>query len=121
MGGGAYTLSRITLTELVKSAKSTEHFLKELLPDCLNAVGNYMNERVKFLVERSGFFESSFLVREGLIEREKFVGMFGVTGLAECVNALMADTGKRYGHSAESDDLGVQILSLIHISEPTRP
>lgn len=113
VGGGAYTLSRITLTELVKSAKSTEHFLKELLPDCLNAVGNYMNERVKFLVERSGFFESSFLVREGLIEREKFVGMFGVTGLAECVNALMADTGKRYGHSAESDDLGVQIMEII--------
>ena len=45
----------ITLTELVKSAESVDQFLQELLPDCLEAVGNYMNERVKFLVERSGF------------------------------------------------------------------
>lgn len=39
VGGGAYTLSRITLAELVKSAESTEHFLNVLLPDCLDAVG----------------------------------------------------------------------------------
>lgn len=113
VGGGAYTLSRITLTELVKSADSVDHFLNDLLPDCLEAVGSYMNERVKFLVERSGFFESSFLVREGLIEREKFVGMFGVTGLAECVNGLLEGTGKRYGHSSEADDLGIRIMDII--------
>lgn len=113
VGGGAYTLSRITLTELVKSAESVAHFLNVLLPDCLKAVGDYMNERVKFLVEQSGFFESSFLVREGLIQREKFVGMFGVTGLAECVNHLMAAGGQRYGHSREADDLGVDIMDII--------
>lgn len=113
VGGGAYTLSRITLTELVKSAESVEHFLKVLLPDCLKAVGGYMNERVKFLVEKSGFFESSFLVREGLIQRERFVGMFGVTGLAECVNHLMKPKGLRYGHSCEADDLGVKIMDII--------
>ena len=90
----AYTLSRITLTELVKSAESIEHFLNVLLPECLKAVGDYMNARVTFLVEQSGFFESSFLVREGLIHRDKFVGMFGVTGLAECVNHLI-DVYKR--------------------------
>lgn len=113
IGGGAYTLSRITLTELVKSAESVEHFLNVLLPDCLKAVGDYMNERVKFLVEQSGFFESSFLVQEGLIQRDKFVGMFGVTGLAECVNYLMKEKGQRYGHGQEADDLGVQIMDII--------
>lgn len=113
VGGGAYTLSRITLAELVKSAESTEHFLNVLLPDCLDAVGGYMNERVKFLVERSGFFQSSFLIREGLLSRDKFVGMFGVTGLAECVNRLMESQGKRYGHSQEADELGIAIMDII--------
>ena len=113
IGGGAYTLSRITLTELVKSAESIEQFLNVLLPECLKAVGDYMNARVTFLVEQSGFFESSFLVREGLIHRDKFVGMFGVTGLAECVNHLMAPKGLKYGHSKEADDLGVQIMDII--------
>lgn len=53
VGGGAYTLARITLTELVKDARSIEHFLEVLLPDCLQVLGSYMNKRVLFLVEES--------------------------------------------------------------------
>ena len=111
--GGAYTLSRITLPGLAKAATSTEQFLNELLPDCLEALGNYMNERVSFLVEQSGFFESSFLVKEGLIHPDNFIGMFGITGLAECANILMGDSGKRYGHDAEADNLADQIMMMI--------
>ena len=111
--GGAYTLSRITLPGLAKAATSTEQFLHELLPECLEALGNYMNERVSFLVEESGFFESSFLVKEGLIHPDNFIGMLGITGLAECANILMSDNGKRYGHDVEADDLADQIMTII--------
>ncbi|MFB6468166.1 YjjI family glycine radical enzyme [Cytobacillus sp. Hz8] len=113
IGGGAYTLSRITLPGLAKVATSTEQFLHELLPDCLLALGNYMNERVSFLVEKSNFFETSFLVKEGLIHSHQFVGMFGITGLAECVNTLMGVGGKRYGHHDDADNLADEIMTII--------
>ncbi len=113
IGGGAFTLTRLTLTELAKLAESKEHFLNDLLPECMEAMGNYMNERVRFLVEESGFFESSFLVKEGLISLDNFVGMYGITGLAECVNTLLKDSGKRYGHDSEADDLAEEIMNRI--------
>ena len=111
--GGAYTLSRLTLPGLAKVATSTEQFLNELLPDCLESLGNYMNERISFLVEQSGFFETSFLVKEGLIHPDNFIGMLGITGLAECANILLSDNGKRYGQDAEADDLADQIMTII--------
>lgn len=113
IGGGAYTLSRITLPGLARVATNVEQFLSKLLPDCLLALGNYMNERVSFLIEESGFFQSSFLVKEGLISQDKFLGMFGITGLAECVNILMSDSGNRYGHDMEADDLADRIMTII--------
>ncbi|WP_045514725.1 YjjI family glycine radical enzyme [Neobacillus niacini] len=111
--GGAYTLSRITLPGLAKVATSAEQFLNELLPDCLEALGNYMNERISFLVEQSGFFESSFLVKEGFIHPDNFIGMLGITGLAECANILMGQNGKRYGHDVDADNLADQIMTII--------
>ena len=48
-----------------------------------------MDERVRFIVEKSGFFESNFLVKEGLIHRDRFTAMFGMVGLAEAVNMVM--------------------------------
>ena len=75
VGGGSYTLTRITLSELAPLADNVADFLEKLLPECLAAMGAYMNERVRFLVEESGFFESSFLSREGLIDPDRFVGI----------------------------------------------
>jgi YjjI family glycine radical enzyme len=72
-----------------------------------------MNERIKFIVEKSGFFESNFLVKEGLISKDRFLGMFGVTGLAEAVNSLMKDRHLKYGNSDEADDLGIKIMDKI--------
>lgn len=111
--GGAYTLTRVTLTKLALQADSVEHFLDELLPDCLAAIADYMNERIRFIVEESGFFESSFLIKEGLIDKDRFVGMFGVTGLAEGVNALLSDRGLIYGRDEEANRLGEEILEKI--------
>lgn len=111
--GGAYTLTRVTLSELAKEAKSEAHLLDTLLPECLGLIAGYMNERIRFIVEESGFFESNFLVREGLISKDRFLGMFGVTGLAECVNTLMKDKGKVYGRDPEADDLGARIMDRV--------
>lgn len=113
IGGGSYTLTRIVLPRLVKEAKSKEEFLEKLLPEALCCMSDYMNERIRFLVEESNFFESSFLVKEGLVERERFLAMFGVVGLAECTNMLMEDQTQRYGNSKEADDLAEIIMTVI--------
>lgn len=113
IGGGAYTLTRIVLPKLAEEAQNKEQFLKKLLPECLEHMGNYMNERIRFLVEESNFFETSFLVKEGFIEREKFLAMFGVVGLAECTNMLMEDKDKTYGHNPEADDVAEEIMTVI--------
>ena len=113
IGGGSYTLTRIVLPKLVPEAESREQFLTEVLPDCLQRMGDYMNERIRFLVEESNFFETSFLSREGFISRDKFLAMFGVVGLAECTNLLMDDPDKIYGSDQEADQLADQIMQVI--------
>lgn len=113
MGGGAYTLSRVVLPKAAKLAKNVDDFFTAILPECLETMADYMNERIKFLVEESGFFESSFLVKEGLIHKDNFIGMFGIVGLADCVNILLEEEGKRYGHDIEADDLADRIMNTI--------
>ncbi len=110
VGGGAYSLTRLTLTHLAKEAKSVDHFVDILLPDALKCVGDYLNERIDFQVEKSGFFESSFLVKEGLLSKDRFVAMFGITGMAEAVNSLLKDKGLKYGHDEEANLLAERIL-----------
>ncbi len=111
--GGAYSLTRITLTCLAEETNDINEFLNVKLPECLKCVSMYLNERIKFLVEKSGFFESSFLVKEGLIDKDRFVPMFGVTGLAECVNTLLKNKGLRYGIDEEANELGIKIMDKI--------
>lgn len=88
--GGAYTL-----TELAKEAEREAYFMETLLPECLQCIADYMNARIQFIVEKCVSFESNFLVKERLIDKDRFLPMFGVTGLAECVNTLPAGMGKR--------------------------
>ena len=111
--GGAYTLTRVTLTKLANETSDIEEFLNKVLPECLTCIADYENERIDFLVEKSNFFNTSFLVKEGLIDKDRFVPMFDVTGLAECVNTLLNDKGLKYGTDKEADDLGVRILEKI--------
>ncbi len=113
INGGSYTLTRLTLTKLAEETNDINKFLNEILPECLKCIADYENERIKFLVEKSGYFESSFLVEEGLIDKNRFVPMFGITGLAECVNTLLKDKGLKYGTDKEADDLGVTIMNKI--------
>ena len=78
-------------------------------------MADYMDARIRFEVEESGFFENNFLAKEGFIRRDRFTAMFGMVGLAECVNHLMELQGKtgRYGHDEEADALGVEIMDEI--------
>ncbi|MCQ2523447.1 MAG: YjjI family glycine radical enzyme [Lachnospiraceae bacterium] len=114
-GGGSYTLSRLILSNIAKKAKDINDFKTNVLPHVMDVMARYMDERIRFLVEESGWFESSFLVKEGLVSRDKFTAMFGMVGLAECVNNLLAKEGcnERFGHSEKADALGVEIMELI--------
>ncbi len=111
--GGAYSLTRLTLTHLAKEAQSVQHFLEQLLPDALGCIADYLNERIDFQVEKSGFFESNFLVKEGLLSKDRFVAMFGVTGMAEGINTLLKDKGLIYGKDEEANKLAETILQKI--------
>ncbi|MGY0394160.1 YjjI family glycine radical enzyme [Fusobacterium sp. SYSU M8A802] len=118
VGGGANTLIRIKLGTLAKEAQSIEDFFTRVLPDVTAEVLTFIDERSRFLIDESGFFESSFLVKEGLIEKEKFTGLFGVVGLAECVNHLLNATEqkKRFGYSEIANELGEKIIKTLYTS-----
>ena len=108
VGGGAFTLVRMVLSKLVKRSNNVENFLNEVLPDAVNLMADYMDERIRFIMEETSFFETSFLSKEGFINKDKFTGMFGLVGLAECVNFLL--DSKDFGHDKWADELGVKII-----------
>lgn len=118
IGGGAYTLTRLNLARLALIAKDEKDFFENALPEAVKRMTSYMDKRVAFLVEESGFFESSFLAKEELIYRDRFSGMFGVVGLAECVNKLLGvenseNKEEKFGWNKVADDLGVKIIEKL--------
>lgn len=115
LGGGSYTLCRLILGNIAKRAKNIQDFKENQLPYVCDIMAKYMDERIKFEVEESGFFENNFLAKEGFIHRDRFTAMFGMVGMAECVNLLMEKEGKTlfYGQDQQADDLGVEIMELI--------
>ena len=114
-GGGSYTLSRLRLSAIADRSKDLADFQQNQLPFVMDVMARYMDARVRFLVEETSFFQSSFLVQEGLVDPGKFTAMYGMVGLAECVNTLLAKEGRpgRFGHDAAADQLGVEIMEQI--------
>jgi YjjI family glycine radical enzyme len=114
VGGGSFTLSRMRLGHLAASAMNFADFWRRL-DRATETMMRYMDARIAFMVEQSGFFESNFLAREGFIRQDRFTAMFGLVGLAECVNTLMEKQGKnlRFAHSEEADALGVRIMDRL--------
>lgn len=114
-GGGSYTLCRLLLGNIAKRAENVKDFKENVLPYVMKVMAEYMDARIKFEVEESGFFENNFLAKEGFIHRDRFTAMFGMVGMAECVNTLMEKEGLegRYGHNEKADALGVEIMELI--------
>lgn len=115
LGGGAYTLCRLVLGNIAKRAKNIQDFKERELPYVLDIMARYMDARIKFEVEESGFFENNFLAKEGFIHRDRFSGMYGLVGLADCVNILFEKEGLkgRFGHDEAANDLGVEIMEII--------
>lgn len=116
IGGGSYTLVRTRLAKLAEKAESIDDFFNKQLPELVKRMTAYMDKRVKFIVEESVFFDNNFLVEEGFIHKDRFTAMFGVVGLAECVNTLLnandevEDKKRRFGHNIQADQLGERII-----------
>ena len=125
IAGGGFTLPRLRLYECALDAKSPEDFIGNVLPGYIDLQLEYMDKRVKFLVEESSFFKTNFLVTEGFVKLENFTGMFGVVGLAECCNALLhiEDKKKGFGMNPEATALGVRIMDAIdrRVKDHTAP
>lgn len=115
IGGGSYTLVRLNLAALSEKASDEEDFINRVIPDAVKRMTSYMDERIRFIAEESNFFESSFLVREGLIAKENFTAMFGIFGLAEGVNHFINSTEKkdRFGHCERANNLGFKIIEKV--------
>ncbi|MDO4321415.1 MAG: YjjI family glycine radical enzyme [Lachnospiraceae bacterium] len=115
LGGGSYTLCRLILGNIAKRSSGIQDFEENQLPYVMDIMARYMDERIRFEVEESGFFENNFLAKEGLIHRDRFTAMFGLVGLADCVNLLLEKEGKsgRFGHDENANDLGVEIMEII--------
>lgn len=115
IGGGSYTLVRLNLAKLAQRSENEGEFIDRVLPKAVKLMASYMDERIRFLVEETGFFETNFLVKEGLIYKEKFTAMFGMFGLAECVNCFVGSDKQeeRFGHSERANDLGLKIIEKL--------
>ena len=125
VGGGGFTLPRMRMYETSLKAESIDDFLERVLPHYVKLMCGFMDKRVRFIVEESAFFKSNFLVTEGLLNLDKFTGMYGMVGLAECVNHLLKidDPKKGFGNNAEADALGERIMTRLEelVSAHTAP
>ena len=113
VGGGAHTLVRLNLAQAAARCSSVEEFLCAALPRYVELTLEVIRARVCFLVEEARFFEHSFLAREGLIDLDRFSAMFGVFGMAEAVNRLLAPAAMRYGKHPEANRLAYRITAQI--------
>lgn len=128
IGGGAHTLVRLNLKEVaLRHVGGAESFLADTLPQYVELTAELAEARIRSLVEEQRFFDTHWLAREGLIDIDRFSAMFGVFGLAECVNLLMQHEGldrggeARYGHDAGADALAVRVVERLAELVAARP
>ncbi len=126
IGGGAHTLARLNLKEVaLRHTGSTDEFIANTLPTFVELTAELIEARIRSLVEQQGFFDTHWLATEGLIDIERFSAMFGIFGLAECVNLLMAYEGRnesvRYGHDAAADALSRRVVARVAELVAARP
>jgi len=138
LAGGANTLVRMNLKALALEANSITHFFTEILPYYNNLMFELIELRSQFLHQESHFFES-FLVKEGLIEEDRFAPMYGIYGMAEAVEALLGKSTEqgqknsvqyaltqnkqaiRYGHEEKANQLGYRISATLSGLVTSRP
>lgn len=116
IGGGSHTLVRLNLAQsALRSAGGVEAYLATTLPAHVDLTAQLMAARIRSLVEQARFFDHSWLVDEGLVHLDRMSAMFGVYGLAECVDALVAQEGGtgRYGLDVDATALGWRIVERV--------
>jgi YjjI family glycine radical enzyme len=128
IGGGAHTLVRVNLKEVaLRHIGSADDFLATTLPHYVELTAELAEARIRSLVEGQHFYDTHWLATEGLIDIARFSAMFGIFGLAECVNLLMAYDERdrngeaRYGHDAEADALAVRVVERVAELVAARP
>jgi YjjI family glycine radical enzyme len=124
VGGGSHTLVRLDLAESARQhTGDVDDYLAETLPEHVALTGELMAARIRSLVEQARFFEHSWLVDEGLVSLDRMAAMFGVYGLAEGVDRLVAAAGGtgRYGHDADATVLGRRIVERLDELVATMP
>lgn len=123
--GGAHSLVRLNLLEAVRRhLGGVDDFLAEALPHWVELTAELGEARIRSLVEDQRFFETNFLAVEGLIELDRFSLMFGIFGLAECVNELMArenGAAARYGRDQAANQVAWRITARIAELVAARP
>jgi YjjI family glycine radical enzyme len=123
LGGGAATLTRINLRKVAEASRDEADFFENRLPHYVALNARLTRARVDYLFLCSGFFETSFLIEEGWIAKDRFTAMFGIFAMAEAVNHLQDLAGRpgRYGLDAGADALGHRIsetLAALVADEP---
>lgn len=115
IGGGAYGLLRYRLGTIAKAAKDISDMLNTWLVETGKSINHMMDERIKFVVEQSNFFESNFLAQEGFIARDQFTSMVAIVGLADAVNTLLEKENikETFGTSVRGDEIALAILDKI--------
>jgi YjjI family glycine radical enzyme len=128
IGGGAHTLVRVNLKEVaLRHTGNVDEFLTVTLPHYVELTAELAEARIRSLVDDQGFFDSHWLATEGLIDIDRFSAMFGIFGLAECTNLLMAYDGldrdgeARYGHDADAGALAITIVERVAELVAARP
>jgi YjjI family glycine radical enzyme len=115
LAGGGSTLVRMNLKAVAERSQSAEDFFSRALPHYCEQQLAIIDARCEFLYQQSHFFDNSFLVKEGLIDPQRFVPMFGMYALAEAVNILCEKAGVnvRYGKDDEANQLGYRISAQL--------
>lgn len=124
VGGGSHTLVRLNLREVaLQHEGDIETFFSETLPYYAELNAELAEARILYLVEEAGYFDHDFLAVEGLVDLDKFSAMFGIYGLAECVNTLLSHQGidATYGHDAVANELSYRITRAISEFVKARP
>ena len=124
IGGGSHTMVRLDLSAVARRHRGpTEGFFDDTLPRYVELTAELMEARIRHLVERARFFEHDWLVREGLLSLDRFSAMFGLYGLAEAVDELMARDGHpgRYGHDEAANALSYRITRAVAAQVAQRP
>ena len=108
---------------MLRHTGDADSFLAGTLPTYVELTAELAEARIRSLVEQQRFFDNHWLAREGLISIDRFSAMFGVFGLAEAVNLLVAYQGGtgRYGHDADADALSYRITERVAELVAARP